>query len=138
MNALLPALRSRVLVAAIATFAATGCGDLLQEPESGTTPLPVQLEVVSGNDQVGSAGAALAAPVRVRVVDPHGEPIPGLWAEWTVVEGSGEVAARHTFSDENGIAETTWILGPETGLQRVRVFVNGGAPMVFDATALAE
>jgi hypothetical protein len=96
------------------------------------------LEEVSGNGQAGSAGTPLPEPVRVRVLDADGEPTPRLWAEWTVIEGSGEVAPRNTFSDENGIAETTWILGPETGPQQVRVFVNGGAPMVFEATAVAQ
>lgn len=127
-----------LLAAAIVTIAAAGCDDLLQEPESGTTPLPVRLEEVSGNDQVGSVGAPLPEPVRVRVLDPQDEPRPRLWVEWTVIGGSGEVTPRNTFSDENGIAETTWILGPETGLQQVRVFVNGGTPMVFDATAVTQ
>lgn len=139
MSALHRSLRSGILLAAASvTIAAAGCGDLLQEPESGTTPVPVRLEEVSGNDQAGSAGSPLPEPVRVRVVDVEGEPSPRLWVEWTVVSGSGKAAPRNTFSDENGVAETTWILGPETGPQQIRAFVNGGVPMVFDATAVTQ
>lgn len=127
-----------VLAAAVATLAGAGCGDLLQEPESGATPLPVRLEEVSGNGQAGSAGAPLPVPVRVQVLDPQGEPSPRLWVEWTVVGGSGKATPRNTFSDGNGIAETTWILGSETGPQHLRASVNGGLPMVFDATAVSE
>lgn len=113
-----------------------GCGDLLQEPESGSTPLPVRLEGVSGNGQAGSAGTPLAEPLRVQVLDSEGEPSPRLWVEWTVIGGAGDVAPRNAFSDEHGMAETTWILGPQTGPQQVRAFVNGGLPMIFDATAV--
>lgn len=138
MNALHLSLRNGIfLAAAIVTIAAAGCDDLLQEPESGNTPLPFHLEEVSGNGQVGGAGSPLPEPVRVRVLDTNDEPSPRLWVEWTVIGGSGEVTPRNTFSDENGIAETTWILGPETGPQQVRVFVNGGTPMFFDATAVS-
>jgi hypothetical protein len=125
-----------VLATAVATIAGVGCGDLLQEPESGVTPVPVHLEEVSGNGQEASAGSPLPEPVRVRVLDQEGEPSARLWVEWTVVGGSGEVRPRNTFSDENGIAETTWILGPEVGPQQVRVLVHGGTPVVFDATAV--
>ena len=138
MRALHRSLRSGILLATGVAIAAVGCGDLLQEPESGTTPVPVRLEEVSGNGQAGSAGTPLPEPVRVRVLDEEGEPSPRLWVEWTVVGGSGKAAPRNTFSDENGVAETTWILGPETGSQQIRAFVNGGVPMVFDATAVTQ
>lgn len=139
MTGLFPSLRSAiVLVAAVATIAGLGCGDLLQEPESGNTPLPVQIEELSGNDQEASPGATLPEPVRVRVLDGEGEPSPRLWVEWTVIGGSGKAVPRNTFSDENGIAETTWTLGPETGPQRIRAFVNGGQQVVFDATAVSQ
>ena len=138
MTAHFPSLRSVIVVVAVATIAGVGCGDLLQEPESGNIPLPFQIEEVSGNNQQASPGATLPEPVRVRVLDRDGEPSPRLWVEWTVIGGSGKAVPRNTFSDENGIAETTWILGPETGPQRIRAFVGGGVPMVFDATAVSQ
>ena len=115
---------------------ATGCEDLLQEPESGNTPLPIQLREVSGNGQSGAPGSALPVPLRVRVVGSDEVPRPGLWLEWSVVGGRGSVAPRNAFSDAEGIAEATWVLGPEEGPQKVRAVAVGGTPMEFDATAV--
>ena len=114
---------------------AVGCGDLLQEPDTGTQPVPVQIEPVSGNDQVGTAGTALSEPLRVRLIDGEGQPLRGLWIQWVTVDGSGTAEPRNGFSDEDGIAEATWVLGPATGSQQVQVVVGGGARMTFEATA---
>ena len=119
-----------------ALFALAACGDLLQEPDTGLGKIPVRLQEVSGNGQTGAPGTALGAPVRVRVVDSNGQPSALLWVEWTVIAGSGKAEPRNSFSDANGIAETTWILGPEAGPQTLRAFVSKGVPMIFDATAV--
>ncbi|HYO47035.1 MAG TPA: hypothetical protein VEY33_10160 [Gemmatimonadota bacterium] len=50
--------------------------------------------------------------------------------------GSGEPEPRNSFSDANGIAETTWILGLATGQQEIRAFVRKAVPMTFVATAV--
>jgi hypothetical protein len=93
---------------------------------------------VSGNGQTAATGATLAEPVRVRVVDPLGMPAgPGLWVEWSVLEGAGEVSPRNSFSNEDGLAETTWTLGPAAGPQTIRAFVRKEIPMTFEATATA-
>lgn len=94
-----------------------GCGDLLQEPDTGT-------------------GDPLTAPLRVRLSDRDGRPVPRLRVEWTLLAGSGEAEPRNAFSDANGIAETTWILGPGTGPQELRAVIGGGLPTVFVATAV--
>lgn len=114
-----------------------GCGDLLQEPDTGTIPVGVELEQVSGNAQEGLPGAPLAQPIRVRVLD-QGEPASRLWVEWSVVAGGGGVQPRNTFSDEDGVAETRWILGPSAGPQRVRAVARNGLPVIFEATAEDE
>jgi hypothetical protein len=128
--------RSSVLVtAALWGLGASGCGDLLQEPDTGFGKLPVRLEEVSGNAQTAAPGAALSEPLRVRALT-DGEPAPRLWIEWSVLAGSGTVAPRNSFSDANGIAETTWILGPSEGPQQARAFVRKGIPVTFDAIAV--
>lgn len=121
--------------AAMAGFLAlAGCGDLLQEPESGTFPLQLELVEVSGNAQEGAPGAPLAQPLRVRTLD-GGEAAARLWVEWSVISGEGEVEPRNSFSDADGIAEARWTLGPSGGSQRVRATVRKGVPVVFEATA---
>lgn len=112
-----------------------GCGDLLQEPDTGLLLADLRLQAVSGNAQAGSPGTALEDPLRVRVLDGADRPLAGLWVEWSVVEGSGRVEPRHSFSDADGFAEATWILGPSTGPQIVQALAGGGAVATFEATA---
>lgn len=124
-----------VALAALAAIAAVACGDLLQEPDTGTGKVVVRLEEVSGDRQAGAAGAALAEPLRVRIVDFDGVPTPRLRVQWRVLSGSGEVEPRNSFSDADGIAEARWILGPAGGPQEVHAFVQSGQPVVFEAVA---
>ena len=126
--------RSALGLTALAV-ALAGCGDLLQEPDTGVFLAALRLEAVSGGGQTGAPGAALEESVRVRVLDGSDRPLVGLWVEWSVVEGSGRVEPRHSFSNADGIAEATWILGPSTGSQTVQAFAGRGAVVTFEATA---
>lgn len=131
-----PAVRGRVSVTALVTaLALAGCGDLLQEPDTGIGKTVVRLEEVSGDEQVGDRSAPLAQPLRVRIVDFEGEPAPRLRVQWSVLSGSGEVEPRNSFSDAEGIAEATWTLGPSGGPQQAQAFVRNGQPVAFGATA---
>jgi hypothetical protein len=113
----------------------SACGDLLQEPDTGFSKLTLRLEEVSGNGQTGTAGRALAQPVRVRILGSAEEPLPRLRIQWLVTGGSGTASPRDTFSDENGVAETTWILGSESGPQKLQAIVRQGVFVDFQATA---
>ncbi|HET9333742.1 MAG TPA: hypothetical protein VFQ21_09190 [Gemmatimonadota bacterium] len=132
-------LRSRLarVVMVAAVVAGTGCGDLLQEPDTGFSKLTLRLEEVSGNDQTGPTGSALAQPVRVRILGAEEAPIARLRIEWLVIGGSGTAEPRDTFSDENGVAETFWILGSESGQQKLQAIVRDGVFVDFQATAVA-
>ena len=120
-----------------AALAGSGCGDLLQEPDTGFSKLTLRLEEVSGNGQTGAAGTALAQPVRVRVLGAGEEPLPRLRIEWFVIGGSGTAEPRDTFSDEDGVTETVWILGSESGQQKLQAIVREGVFVDFHATAVA-
>ena len=107
--------RAGVLLTGIAIL---GCEDLLQEPDTGIAQR-LTLIVVSGNQQTGAPGQPLPQPLRVRLDDLMGGPSERLVVEWNAIEGSGRVEPRYSFTDEEGVAEATWILGPEAGRQRV-------------------
>lgn len=125
-----------MIAAALAVLVVlSACGDLLQEPDTGTGKAVVRLEEVSGDSQVGARGATLAQPLRVRIVDFDGEPAPHLRVQWSVLSGSGEIEPRDSFSDADGIAEAAWTLGPSGGSQQAHAFVRKGQPVVFEATA---
>lgn len=111
-----------------------GCEDLLQEPDSGIALAPVRLELVAGDGQTGAPAQTLPAPVRVRILDAEGRPLSRMWIEWTADAGSGRATPRNSFTDADGIAETTWTLGPRAGKQELRANL-GQARLVFRATA---
>ncbi len=87
--------------------------------------VPAAVEVVAGSGQSAEAGATLPAPIRVRVVDPEGRPVPGVAVSFQVSEGAGSVAAGSVTTDETGEANTDWTLGPGAGEQALQVSVPG-------------
>lgn len=120
------------LALGLATLALAGCEDLLQEPDSGFASQTLRLEVVSGDGQTGTLGQALPLRLRVRAVDTGG-PLRRIRIEWAPGTGSGTAEPRNSFTDEDGIAETTWILG-DAGKQELRAWLGSTPPAVFQAT----
>lgn len=129
------ALRRRGILFAVAVVPiATSCGDLLQEPDTGINTM-LSVSSVSGDDQMGAPGQPLSQPLRVRVIHLQGGSIDRLAVEWVVVSGSGRVEPRYSFTGQDGLAEATWILGPQNGRQRVEARFAGEVE-VFEAVAV--
>lgn len=108
-----------------------GCGDSTEEG-----PDPVAIELLDGNGQDGSAGAALAAPLRVVVTDELGDPVSGVEVSWSVTAGGGSITPEST-TDASGVAQATFTLGPANGEHRAAAAVAGlsGSPVEFTAVA---
>ncbi|HEX9632270.1 MAG TPA: hypothetical protein VGA02_07370, partial [Gemmatimonadales bacterium] len=95
-----------------------------------------QLELVSGDAQSGTVGAALALPLVVRAEDANGNPVAGATVDW--VAGAGGVSAGATVTDGDGLAQVTWTLGTTPGAQGTTATLNGTTATVdFTATATA-
>lgn len=125
-------IRTMVLAAGVLLPAAMyACGDLLQEPDTGIATR-FTITVLSGDDQAGPSGAALPQPLRARLTSLEAERVERLWVEWVVLEGNGSVEPRNSFTDEEGIAEATWILGTGPVKQRVMARFDGDSA-VFEA-----
>jgi plastocyanin len=92
----------------------------------------------SGDAQTGTAGAALANPLRVLVTE-DGDPVEGLTVTWGVVSGGGSVSATSSTTGADGVASITWTLGGTAGAQSVRATAPSasGSPLTFTATATA-
>ncbi|HEX2079604.1 MAG TPA: Ig-like domain-containing protein, partial [Longimicrobium sp.] len=114
--------------------------------ENGTDPedrIPARVEVVDGSGQQGAAGQALAQPVRVRVVDDRGRPVPGQAVNFIVTAGGGSVSVAAVTTNNEGIAATQWTLGTSAGAAQTleaRVAGPNGQAIVSDpltATARA-
>ena len=119
--------RVEVLVAGLlpVTFTARGIGS------------PRNLTKVSGLDQQGPAGGALAHPFVVRVQDQYGNPLAGVTVTFAVTAGGGSLPAETATTDADGLGSTTLTLGREPARNTVRARVGDLEPVIFSATGLA-
>ena len=73
----------------------------------------------SGNNQSGSAGQPLAAPLVVKVVDQYGNGIPNRNVTFAVKKGGGKINNNLTSATQqtnaSGLAQVTYKLGPVSG-----------------------
>ena len=95
------------------------------------------LDKVSGDEQAGPAGAALAEPLVVRVQDQNGDPLSGATVTFAVTPGGGTLSATTATTDANGRAATTLTLGRQPGTNTVEATVDGLEPVTFTAAGQA-
>ena len=102
---------------------------------------PVQLNLVTGNNQHGATGAMAPDRLRVRVSDGDNG-VPGVMVDFMALTGGGEVNGDVVVSVEtnaSGIADVSWVLGDGAGEQMAVADFEGntGAPVFFEARAVA-
>jgi hypothetical protein len=102
----------------------------------GAPVVPSRLEVAGGDNQSAAIGAALADPLRVRVVGSDNAPYPNATVQWQVTAGGGAVAPGSSVTDAAGLASTALTLGTTIGFNRVSATVSGLTPAMFTAEAL--
>ncbi len=100
-------------------------------------PFPRTLTRVPGRRQQGPAGAVLAEPFVVRVLDQNGFPLAGAKVTFSVTEGGGTLSVESATTDANGRASTTLTLGSQPGANTVEASVAGLESVIFTATAEA-
>ena len=87
--------------------------------------IPPTLMSISGNNQSGAAGTALANPFVVEVRDGNGNPLAGVAVTFIVRTGSGTLTDAIATTDANGQAAITLRLGTEAGTNTVEVSIEG-------------
>lgn len=99
---------------------------------------PALFSIVSGNNQKGNAGRALAAPLVVKLLDQFGFAVSGAKIIWApgVFGGSVAVASDTTIAD--GTTSAIWTLGNSAAVQTLSASVGILTPLVFSATAAAD
>ena len=100
--------------------------------------IPHSLTKVSGDGQGGQAGAALAKPFVVSVLDQNGSAFAGATVTFSVAAGGGTLSATTATTDANGRARSTLTLGPDPGTNTVTATVAGLEPETFTATAIEQ
>lgn len=93
-------------------------GPQVWETDKLTYRKPDKIERVGGDNQQGPANAALPQPIKVKITDSEGYAQSGVPVYFNVTAGGGSINPTSILTDANGIAEATWILGPQQiGLQ---------------------
>lgn len=95
---------------------------------------PAAIVIVSGQEQSGRVGEALARPFVVRVLDATNAPVPGATVHW-VAAGGG--LAESTTTDANGESSNVMTLGNIAGSASARAEIADGTSVVFSASAFA-
>lgn len=122
--------RSIVLILAVSVVAACS-SDTISEPTANVT-----IAVSSGDAQSAQSSQALVSPIVVRVAR-DGAALAGASVSWSVASGGGSVAPATSTTGTDGLASTTWTLGPSAGANTLQVSSAGanGSPVTFTATA---
>jgi len=102
-----------------------------------TGELPAELVVVQAPPSAGAPGWVLVDTLKVRLVDPAGNPRPGALVTWVVTKGQGSVAEMSATTDAEGISAALWTLGDRSGLNELRVSTHDDAFVTFQAVGEA-
>jgi adhesin/invasin len=92
--------------------------------------------IVSGNEQSGVPGTALAQPLVVQVNDAGGNPVTGAPVTWVVTGGGGTLDPTTSTTDATGRASSAWTLGAAPGSNTAEAVVSGVGQATFAATGL--
>jgi len=97
-----------------------------------TPATPGAVKILSGNDQIGTTGAALAQPFVVQVTDANQNPVQRTPVSWQVLTGSMTLTRVATITDSNGRASASGTLTGTRGTVTMRV-TAGSASATFTA-----
>ena len=102
---------------------------------STETLVPSAIGIVSGNGQSAIAGAVVANPFVVEVLDQNAEGMKGVIVSWTILSGGGSLSATAAATDAAGLASSRYTAGPVAGTASIRASVSGiPNPVVFTVT----
>ena len=93
---------------------------------------------VSGDNQSGTPGNALANPFVVEVQDEDGEPLTGHSVTFSVTAGGGSLSETSATTNANGRAQTTLTLGSALGVNSVQASVSGVDSVTFSTSIDAK
>ena len=98
--------------------------------------------IISGDNQEGATGAALANPLIVEVRDQFGDPIAGAQVTFTVIAGDGSLntgfTTQNATTGPDGRVQVLLTLGPYPGPNAVRASIAGLVVETFNAVGLGS
>lgn len=106
--------------------------------ESGK--FPNILKIKQGDSQVGVVHTQLNQSIKIQVLDLEGIFVAKSSVHFQVASGNGTVSAEVVQTDSDGIAETSWTLGTEASVQKLKAYsesLGADKGILVTATALA-
>ena len=99
--------------------------------------VPAALTLVGGDMQTGLVSQLLANPIEVKVEDQFGNGVSNQPVTFSITSGAGSQGTTDANTGADGLASTTWTLGPGTGTQTAAATAAGltGSPIAFTANA---
>ncbi|MCH8145624.1 MAG: Ig-like domain-containing protein, partial [Gemmatimonadetes bacterium] len=99
--------------------------------------VPAALTLVGGDMQTGLVSQLLANPIEVKVEDQFGNGVSNQPVTFSITSGGGSQGTTDANTGADGLASTTWTLGPGTGTQTAAATAAGltGSPIAFTAIA---
>ena len=79
---------------------------------SGGTGGSGKLSILDGNGQIMFSNSPTPKPMRVKVSDANGNPVPTATVIWALLSGGGQLATTETLTDADGIASNQTYAGP--------------------------
>jgi uncharacterized protein (TIGR03437 family) len=98
---------------------------------------PTQVNIVAGNNQVGTLGTSLPTPFEVQVADSFKNPLPAVPVNWQVASGSMTLTKVSTTTDSQGLAYATGIPTESGNITIVATAGSGSASFMALATVAA-
>ncbi len=111
---------------ASATFTATA-----------TIGSPATIAISSGNLQSAQVTTGFSNPLKVRVKDSAGNPVPGVSVTFSDGGAGGTLSSPTSTTDSSGYAKTSYTAGTKSGKVQITASVSGLSPVIFKETVLA-
>jgi adhesin/invasin len=125
--------RSLLVGATLVAALSAACGD---DPASSTNP--GSMSRVRGDSQTVAAGAALPAPMVVRVLAENGNPLSGTVVTWTLAtSATGVLGGATSTTDASGEASMTFTSGTTAGTVSIGACTGALAGLTFTHTVQA-
>jgi hypothetical protein len=107
------------------------------EEETAPGPVPVDIEIVSGNGQYSKQGTQLEDPIVVQVTDSDGGPGVGVPVRFAIKSGGGSLSRTTADTNSKGETSVRWTLGPGLGTQEITIELaaDGEVEVVAQATS---
>lgn len=114
-------------------------GDLHDDATVRVRAVPIAVEPAGESGQRATpttAGAVFPESLSVRVLDRHGNGVPGIPVEFTVRAGGGRISPETPTTGVGGSARVAWTLGTGAGRNTAAAVLSGLSPATFEATGI--